>query len=178
MAPLVGGGILCPVESVTEVSFAQELDKVAGIDAWVIRQGREIFGLASRVQDATRYDYRTFTVRTWRRSGALTEYEKRLHQMSTPGAIFPYWTVQAYVNGPGALSRGAYTLTKNVIWAVRQGWSDGPSRLREGCTCPCACIETTRPGRQPGSYVPGNEHFVAVNWRRFRDDPNFGELLP
>jgi len=92
----IGGGELIPVESVTESVFANQLDILAGIDAWQISQDRGIRGLASRVQWGIGYE--SFTIRTRRMSGAETELSKRQKSFDgQDGRLFPYWTIQGYV---------------------------------------------------------------------------------
>jgi hypothetical protein len=99
LAPLLGGGELLPVETVTANDFANELDRTAGIDAWIVQRGRHVFGLASRVQwlKPWRAPYNTFSTRMKVPSGRETEYDKRVRQIATPGSIVARWTTQAYV---------------------------------------------------------------------------------
>jgi hypothetical protein len=96
-----GGGNLLPVETVTANEFAAELDRTAGIDAWIVQRGKHVFGLASRVQwgvPSQWFPYNTFTVRTKLPSGGRTEYDKRRSQIATSGSIYARWTTQAYVS--------------------------------------------------------------------------------
>lgn len=72
------------------------LDTHCGIDALHVFGG-QIRGLALRVQWGE--DYRTFTVRYRKASGAETEYEKRMRAIdSALGALYPYLTIQAYLD--------------------------------------------------------------------------------
>lgn len=96
----LGGGELVPVESVTTDGFKKDLDTLAGIDAWqVIREHSAIRGIASRIQPVTT-PYNTFTIRYRCRSGAETEYAKRLRaiEKAERGWLFPHLTVHAYIN--------------------------------------------------------------------------------
>lgn len=101
IAPLaiVGGGSLQPVEAVAKKPFKEQLDLLAGIDAWHIQtQPSAIRGLASRVQwGAAR---RTFTIRTRSQGGGETELEKRARAIANQenGHLFPHLTVQAYLD--------------------------------------------------------------------------------
>ena len=119
--PLIGGGILRPVESVTTQDFAQELDLVAGIDAWqVIGQPvPSVRGIASRVQWGTPYD--SFSVRLSSRFGEPTEFQKRLYalQNQSSGFIYPHITVQAYLDfRHGNLISAAAIETARLIGAA------------------------------------------------------------
>lgn len=74
---LVGGGELKPVEAKSMDSFKDELDLLAGIDAWqILRDRAAIRGPASRVQWNS--DFKYFAVRLSRASGQKTEFAKRL----------------------------------------------------------------------------------------------------
>lgn len=79
-----------------------------------------VLGIASRIQ----YDknYRTFTVRKERESGALTEYEKRKQAISI-GAIYPYYTMQAYMND-NKVSGLAITKTADLIDFIKNGYAE------------------------------------------------------
>ena len=88
------------MESVTTDGFKKDLDTLAGIDAWqVIREHSAIRGIASRIQPVTT-PYNTFTIRYRCRSGAETEYAKRLRaiEKAERGWLFPHLTVHAYIN--------------------------------------------------------------------------------
>jgi hypothetical protein len=103
---LCGGGTLELVESTTAEGFQKQLDVLAGIDSWQLLDGRGYMrGIASRMQQSDN-NWKTFTIRKSRSSGARTELEKRLEQIARAeeGALYPYLTVQGYVrhwtNGP------------------------------------------------------------------------------
>ena len=68
-------GELKVVEGITIPEMAKLLDTLAGIDVWYINRLNGMRGIASRIQ--TGVNYKTFTVRNKRKSGAKTEYEKR-----------------------------------------------------------------------------------------------------
>ncbi len=100
--PLVGGGLLRPVEAVATADFKDDLDLLAGIDAWQVDRGIPMMrGLASRVQWGGRYD--TFSIRYRLPSGQPTEFAKRLIsiQNKDKGHLFPHFTVQAYLARQG-----------------------------------------------------------------------------
>lgn len=60
--PLVGGGTIRPVEAVATHDFKDELDLLAGMDAWRIDpETPMVRGLASRVQWSRAHD--TFSIR-------------------------------------------------------------------------------------------------------------------
>lgn len=99
----LGGGQVVPVEAVTAEGFKQQLDTLAGIDAWqVIEKDSVIRGIASRVQwiDARQAPYNTFTIRYRRASKANTEFHKRLQAIESSCALYPHLTTQAYVANP------------------------------------------------------------------------------
>jgi hypothetical protein len=78
----------------------QYLDKIAGYDGLQIGRSA-IRGFALRVQ--VEKNYRTFTVREDRPTGAITEYEKRIMSVERgqDGYMFPHWTIQSYVDQTG-----------------------------------------------------------------------------
>lgn len=82
-----------PVEGRDDGLF-QAFDQLAGVDFWLVNQGLGMASIASRVQSD--YDYETFTIRHSRESGADTEHQKRMKQLTTDHQL-PTWTVQAYV---------------------------------------------------------------------------------
>lgn len=119
-----GGGELIPVESVTADQFAAKLDRIAGIDAWIVQGGTYMFGLGSRVQwvDAGAAPFNTFTVRMRRPNGVPTEYKKRKEQIATSGALYPKWTCQAYLSKASSeFLTAAVAATEDVIGAVEMG---------------------------------------------------------
>ena len=90
-------GIMLPVEAVTDDTMKEYLDRLAGIDLWVINDDKGITGLASRIQWGARA-WNSFTVRRTRATGTATEWEKRRTAMASQGQyIYPYWSCQAYV---------------------------------------------------------------------------------
>lgn len=87
-------GYMITVEGRTEDELAHLLDTSAGIDLFNIRP-EGIAGVASRIQKGR--NWRTFTVRFRRDSGAKTEYEKRVYAIKN-GLLYPLFTFQAYVD--------------------------------------------------------------------------------
>jgi hypothetical protein len=76
--------------------LAEIFDRYAGIDA-VHVWGGGVRGVAVRIQWGT--NYKTFTIRYKRTTGAATEYAKRLAAVrGNDGALYPYLTIQAYAD--------------------------------------------------------------------------------
>lgn len=118
MKNMVGGGKIIPIESVTDDSMTEMLDRYSGIDAWHLSDGQQMRGVASRVQWGNAWN--TFTVRYTRDSGAKTEYEKRKFDIeSNAGWLYPHLTVQAFIGGKkgenGELLSVAVIKTKSLI---------------------------------------------------------------
>lgn len=125
-------GRLEPVEGVSESGFAEDLDALAGIDAWHIVDGKGMRGIASRVQGDDRIDtlnnpaYRSFTVRKERTSGSKTEWVKRREQLGLSGGdksgyISPHLTVQSYVDTSGLMA--AYMVrTRDLYQFAQEKW--------------------------------------------------------
>lgn len=81
----------------------QMFDKYSGIDAIQVVDNN-MRGIALRVQWGR--DYRTFSIRYKRKSGAKTEYEKRRNAIfGGKGYLYPYLTIQAYLDKRGAAKR-------------------------------------------------------------------------
>ena len=119
--PLVGGGTLRPVEAVATADFKDDLDLLAGIDAWQVDRGIPMMrGLASRVQWGGRYD--TFSIRYRLPSGQPTEFAKRLTsiQNKDKGHLFPYFTVQAYLDQAGGNLLSCAVIETEALFSVAQ----------------------------------------------------------
>lgn len=108
ISDMMGGGDLVPVEAVTDSNMADCLDWYAGIDAWLVRQP-VMFGIASRVQFGGRA-WDTFTVRASRPDGGPQELQKRSKAIEI-GALYPRYTVQAYLDGERVLSAAVVETT-------------------------------------------------------------------
>jgi len=123
-----GNSHIRPNESLKDESVATMLDRSAGIDAWLVGSASQVQGLASRVQwCATSWD--SFTVRYELVSGRETEYAKRKAAIETEGALYPLYTVHAYVTEPrreGNLLSVAMIRTRDLIevcdWIVGQDY--------------------------------------------------------
>jgi hypothetical protein len=111
-------GELKVVEGITVKQMAKLLDTLAGIDVWYINKLNGMRGIASRIQ--TGVNYKTFTVRNKRESGARTEYEKRKIAIEK-GYLYPYLTVQAYVTNDDKLMSFAIAKTEDIIDAIDKG---------------------------------------------------------
>ena len=90
------------------------LDRENCIDGYFERDGAFEF-FSSRIQNA---NYRTFTIRKSRDSGAVAEYE-RLCRQFREGRIYPRWAIQAYVSGDSATV--AVTETRHLLNFIREG---------------------------------------------------------
>jgi len=111
-------GELKVVEGITIPEMAKLLDTLAGIDVWYINKLNGMRGIASRIQ--TGVNYKTFTVRNKRKSGAKTEYEKRKIAIEK-GYLYPYLTIQAYVSENNELLSYAIAKTEDIINAIDNG---------------------------------------------------------
>lgn len=114
--PVIGGGELKPVEAVSIESFKDDLDLLAGIDAWqIVRQTPMVRGLASRVQWGS--NHQTFSIRYSLPSGQPTEFHKRQQaiQNKDQGHLFPHLTVQAYLERQGGCLRSAAVITTEAL---------------------------------------------------------------
>ncbi|MEN6487655.1 MAG: ParB N-terminal domain-containing protein [Smithella sp.] len=111
-------GDLKVVEGITIEQMAKLLDQLAGIDVWYINKLNGIRGIASRIQTGS--NYKTFTIRKTRDTGARTEYEKRKIAIEK-GYLYPYLTVQAYVAENGKLLSFAVAKTEDIIDAIDHG---------------------------------------------------------
>ena len=117
---LLSGWKLMQVEGKDD-EVCKLLDMSCGVD-YLLHSEKSgvILGLSSRVQYEE--NYRTFTVRKERESGALTEYEKRTQAM-TSGGIYPYYTIQAYMKD-GEVKGLGITKTSDLIEYIKKGYAD------------------------------------------------------
>lgn len=105
--------------------LAEIFDTCAGIDAVHVWRGN-VRGVAVRVQWGN--NYKTFTIRYKRHTGAPTEYAKRLAAIrGNDGALYPYLTIQAYADkrNNGSLLGYAVVKTSDLYQYVE-------GRLNEG----------------------------------------------
>lgn len=129
-------------------SLRIHLDTLAGIDAYQYWD-RGIRGIAARVQQG---NFRTFTVRENRPTGAKTELEKRLFALHNKdrGCIISYWTLQAYMTrGYGKLLSVGLAKTEEFYQYIKQCEASG-QRFR----------------RQKASN--GGEQFFYVSWDQYQ----------
>lgn len=143
--PELHESVLRLVEGHTHTTIAYELDVCAGIDAYQ-RTAFGLRGISSRVQWGT--NYQTFMVRLSRPNGAATEYIKRLTTLKrrAEGFLYPYWTVQAYLNRPGGtLLSVAVAKTIELYLYIEQ---------RDVCGRPC----------DERLAANGGERFLFVDW--------------
>jgi hypothetical protein len=122
----------------------KDLDTLAGIDGYQRWQlcMRAIAGRAQRGSN-----WRTFTIRISRPSGARTEYEKRIWAVKhkNEGALFPYWTMHSYLadDGSNVLGVGLAKTEELYPW-IEKTEHDGH-----------------RFDRKP---APGGQRFLIIPW--------------
>ena len=86
------------------------MDQVSGID--LIRQNEKgLQGVAARVQFGS--NFKTFTIRSKRHSGAKTELEKRIEQIEQ-GYFYPAFTMQAYFDSRDSLKLLSIAVVKTI----------------------------------------------------------------
>lgn len=89
-----------------------------GIDIWsYCKFGAR--GIASRIQ-VNNKSWDTFTVRKHRQTGSQTEYEKRKRAIESDW-LYPYYTLQAYIDKNDNLLSLAITKTKDLISYIDNG---------------------------------------------------------
>ena len=111
---------LVPVEGKDD-TVSRILDTACGIDYLLCSPtAPNVYGVASRVQYGK--NYRTFTVRKERESGAETEYSKRIKSIAH-GGLSPYYTMQAYVED-GEISGLAIVKTNDLMEYIERGFAD------------------------------------------------------
>jgi len=136
------------VEGVTDYEVAKALDVMAGIDLWFVRDGAGIRGIANRVQRTT-HNWRTFTIRKERDSGATTEYEKR-RQAILREWLYPVLTLQAYVTLDGEQLLGfGVAHTRDILAVIDAGLAGV---------------------RHTGSGQQGQASFYVVGWETLQDE--------
>lgn len=123
-APIIGllmsGWELIPVEGQAN-EVCRMLDMECGIDYLLYaKYSGQVYGLASRVQYGR--NYRTFTVRKERESGAKTEYKKRVASQDY-GGLSPQYTMQAYVKD-GEINGLALVKTEDLLKFIEKGLAD------------------------------------------------------
>jgi hypothetical protein len=137
IGPLIGGGEFRSLELPTAQQDQSNdlglfLDRSCGFDGIQILPFGVCRAVAFRVQQSDK-DWSTFTIRMDRSTGNKTEFDKRLDALRTPGALLPYWTIQAYVSPSGELLSVAAIETESlylmVDGEVKRG-SDSVVRIR------------------------------------------------
>lgn len=117
----LGGGDLLQMENRPDIELARLLDMQAGIDGWQVHHDG-MRGIAARIQSEK--EWRTFTIRASRDSGAKTEYEKRVTAIYGPDAwMYPAITLQAYriVNNEGLVFSVGAAKTVDVFDFIKRG---------------------------------------------------------
>ena len=124
IGPVFGGNNYeyIPVEGAGNDYLRSRLDELAGIDGYLVYKGIALRAMGLRNQwikpGAEPWD--SFTVRTWRESGAATELYKRMLAINNKkyGFQYPHLTIQSYTELPrrqGKLVSLAVTLTESLI---------------------------------------------------------------
>lgn len=131
VGPWCGGGVFTSVESESHV-LAKDLDVLAGIDGFQkLPQKGVMRGIASRIQ-WTDKDWKTFTIRKNRGSGAETELKKRLYALAhlDKGFFYPHLTIQAYITERrvGTLISVAVTRTTELIPYAYETWMNNEKK--------------------------------------------------
>lgn len=102
----------------------QKMDKYSGID-WIAESNKRLVTVAARIQYDT--TFRTFTIRTKRRTGAKTEYEKRVEAIKN-GFLYPTYTCQAYFDtSTGLLDGGAIMKTVDLFESLEKSYNKSKS---------------------------------------------------
>ena len=109
------------VEGVTKYAMAKTLDQLAGIDLWYFNNRLGIRGVGNRIQFGDK-NWRTFTIRKSRESGAKTEYEKRSKAITNEW-LYPILTIQGYFDDKINKALGfAIAKTKDILWMIDNGY--------------------------------------------------------
>jgi hypothetical protein len=117
-------GEIISIEIVTDVKFkylANKFDQLSGIDAWQIVEPEGIKGIASRIQWGLK-PWNTFTIRYQRCTGRETEYNKRKKAMDSGDWLYPFYTIQAYIETRriGKLISLAIAKTKDIFAMIEK----------------------------------------------------------
>jgi hypothetical protein len=100
--------------------IARLLDKYSGIDA-LLKNEKDLAGVALRIQKHSEKNWKTFTIRYSRHTGTETEYEKRKRQIyNSYPSFYPHYTCQAYYSSDNTLLGGAFVPTKDLFDIAKQ----------------------------------------------------------
>jgi hypothetical protein len=90
-------------------------DQKCGIDCLLEKDNETVAGVALRIQQHQDKNWRTFTVRYERSSGAKTEFYKRYMELyGDRMAFYPHYTIQAYYDRGNNLIGCAVAQTKLI----------------------------------------------------------------
>jgi len=134
IANIIGGGQVISVESQTD-EMRKRLDISSGIDYWqLLPIGMR--GIASRIQVAGEESpFNTFTVRLGRDTGSDTEWKKRKYAVETEGILYPWYTIQAYVESKhGNLQSAAIIRTRDLVNYVKKSMPLPPIKRCENAS--------------------------------------------
>lgn len=134
-----------------ESEVAKHLDISCGIDyLFVSRNSTLTYGIGCRMQDDGQFGkrYKTFTIRKERKSGHITEFEKRKAAIEK-GGLYPYLTLHAYIDRTrDRIDRMALAKTAEIMDYIEKGLAD------EGHT---------------GKAQIGQASFWVIDWDKYRE---------
>lgn len=111
----LGAGRELILTELSDSPFCQNLDRNWGIDG-LIRHNNGLTPVAIRILFT---DYKTFTIRNHRSTGAKTEFDKLVEGLET-GTPYPELYFTAYVSG-GQVVRAACAKTADIIAFIQAG---------------------------------------------------------
>jgi len=122
---LIGDFCFLPLEG-TDEPVAKHMDKRCCIDYIIVKDGRSR-GVASRLQHLP--DYKSFTIRTSRDSGALTEFHKLNDAIKNKG-LRPTYHVHGYVDDDGKIVSLAIMFTDELMDYLNESLKFGNPAIR------------------------------------------------
>ena len=107
------------VEGVTQYKMPQKLDMLGSMDYLCFSTKGGVRGLASRIQ--YNKNWRTFTIRKERASGAKTEYDK-IREALENDSMRPTYSFQGYIDELKKCPMGwAIAYTKDIFYLLEKG---------------------------------------------------------
>lgn len=148
IAKLLGGGEIKAVEG-DDNEICLMLDRTCGTDYFqVYEQTGIVWGVGSRFQSirSGAKPYNSFTIRRSRKSGAMTEFDKRRYAIKKNG-VYPYLTMQGYYD------ENTRDILSLAIARTVDIWE---------------CIENNNCiVRQTGYWQIGQSTFYVIDWTMF-----------
>ena len=120
------------VETQTNNTICQWLDRYSGIDYITRDSYNNIGGIASRIRfvsPAHSEPYQEFTIRCDKYSGITSEYDKRIDSIKN-GFMFPTYTMQSwysgscFICGASMLTKDLYQFMSDYDYLVESNYSD------------------------------------------------------